>query len=135
MNDRRCCVMIIVDRNFGDRVLPLSRMGQVWLIESPANREARQRWVASLDESDKDDLFSGITIFGALGGTKPEEDLADVLDTVLDHVPWKADPQDMVLEIYGVSQTECVEHVLEDAGLRIKSYEPGCLVCSLHGID
>jgi hypothetical protein len=81
MSSDRYSVSIVLDRSYGPRLRELLKVGPVWAVDSPANREcARQLW----SEHPTPDHLDGITIFKA-EDRSPEEMLMDQMGTIDEH--------------------------------------------------
>jgi hypothetical protein len=98
-------VTLIVDREFGQSVLAKARLGPVWVISSPANKDAMTALWA--DKSLPPDYS---TIFVDLGNT-PEVTVMEQIDSVdMHHHDWAS------LEIVGAPLTDEVVESLRECG-------------------
>jgi hypothetical protein len=91
-------VIVVVDRNFGERLVTLPEGTPVWIVDTPINSPvAHCLW----KERKHNDLM-GITIFQADSFISPEAILIGELDTIdLHHGSFSADPPYVQLEVYG----------------------------------
>jgi hypothetical protein len=108
-------VGIVVDREFGDRVVPLSRRLHVWVCDSPANRAAT---MSVREEQPSHSPTSGVTIFDSRHGDSPEEMFLKIVETVdLHHGEWGHEPAWTAMEVYGVGPTAAIRSALEEYGV------------------
>lgn len=107
-------VAIVVDRSFGDRLLPLSRRLHVWIIDSSTNRPARDKvW----NETQEYTLESGATLFFDDGTQPSDVVVAQMLDDVERHHGEGAHTPPMSrLEVYGTPRTASLSSALADYG-------------------
>lgn len=126
MNVPKNKVVLVVDRDFGDRVRSLSQQTHVWLIDSAANRGAAEPiWKALKLNVPEDPLAQGITLFESPSQLTPEESLADILDTLVEHHFHLT-----ILEIYGVRDSARLRSVLAGSGFVVSSSEADHVACS-----
>lgn len=95
------CVFVVVDREYGERLAELAKTGPVWIVDSPANRNAAQQlWAADPNRSH----LHGVTTFKFAEGSPSEDILINELDTIdLHHGSYSAHPPYTVLEVIGSS--------------------------------
>lgn len=99
---------VVVDRDFGNRLLELAQRLHVWICTSEKNRQAfesvcEQAGTYSTDE--------GATIFNAAEGESPGGLVMNMLPIIEEHHPsWS------VLEIYGTACTPALREVLREYG-------------------
>lgn len=75
-------VELVVDPNWGDRVLDMADESHVWIIETPVNSKAAQKyWGKNPSYS----VLKGITVFMFDLGASPEQICVDVFDTINEH--------------------------------------------------
>lgn len=112
--------IVVVDREFGERLKTLQSEVPVWIIDTPVNTPvARLLWNERPERTDLD----GITTFQAPKSASSEEVLLSILDTVhLHHGQYSADPPYTVVEILGASPTEKVRSELGKHGF--DAFEP-----------
>ena len=92
-------VFVVVDREYGERLLELVQMGPVWIVDTPANRTvAQQIWAATPERSHLD----GVTTFKFVETSSSEDIVINALDTIdLHHGTYSANPPYTVLEVIG----------------------------------
>lgn len=114
MEETAHTVAIVVDRSFGDRLLPLSRRLHVWIVDSQINRPARDRvW----NETKEYTLESGATLFFDDGTQAPDVVAAKMLEDVERHHSEGAHTPPMSrLEVYGTPRTASLSRALADLG-------------------
>src|SRR4051812_24694841 len=97
-------VFVVLDRDYGERVSDLTQAGPVWIVDTPSNRAAAQRFWA--DNPNSFDL-DGVTTFKFAEDSSPEDVLIDEVDTIdLHHGVHSANPPYMVIEAIGASINE-----------------------------
>lgn len=96
-------VFVVLEKEFGERLVSLAQTGPVWIVDTPANREATQKvWAAHKGQTH----LTGVTTFNA-AGCSAEDALINDLDTIdLHHGVYSADPPYTVLEVIGTPITE-----------------------------
>jgi len=108
-------VAIVVDPDFGLRLIELSQRMHVWVCESPVNQSAATQ-VRLLDPAVS--IERGVTTFETAAGATPEEVCRDVLDTVeLHHGEFSHKPRWGVLNVYGTQLTPDLEAALHALGV------------------
>jgi hypothetical protein len=107
-------VYVIVEREFGEKLVALERGVPVWIVDTPINKSVAKRiWNERPDE----DHLTGITTFNDLNSLSPEELLLDHLDTIeLHHGPHSADPPYTLIEVIGTELTAKARNVLSEYG-------------------
>ena len=107
-------VCIVLDPDFGERLLPLSNATPVWIVQSPANeRWARAVWHAGASADDPDGISNtkGVTTFAALPFG------FELLDWIEEHHGLYAqDPPVTALEIIGLELTQEFAAILAEYG-------------------
>jgi hypothetical protein len=101
-------VYVVVDREFGERLGTLTPGVPVWIVDTPTNRVVAQRlW----KERPTDSHLTGITTFGELNSSPPEELLISELPAIdLHHGSHSGDPAYTLLEVSGTDcSTTCAE--------------------------
>jgi hypothetical protein len=75
-------VVVVLDREYGERLSQLVGQAPVWIIDTPTNRaEAQKIWAADSNRSHLD----GVTTFKTKSDSSSEEVLINELDTIDDH--------------------------------------------------
>lgn len=107
-------VSVVLDRDYGLRLCELLRLGSVWAVESPTNRNiAQEIWRENPSRSHLD----GLTIFSATEGSTSEQILIDELENVdLHHGHYSADPPYTILRVIGAQLTDEVRGMLSELG-------------------
>ncbi len=92
-------VFVVVDREYGERLVELAQTGPVWIVDTPGNRNvAQQIWASNPNRSHLD----GVTTFKFGEGSSSEDILANQLDTIdLHHGTYSANPPYTVIEVIG----------------------------------
>jgi tRNA1(Val) A37 N6-methylase TrmN6 len=108
-------VAVVVDPEYGDRVSELSERVHVWLVESPSNLAAAERfWQAHASEYSLD---RGITVFRGRPACAPDELVCEILETINDHHgEWSHDPPWSVLLVRGTTATPRLRAALAARG-------------------
>jgi len=108
-------VAIVVDPNFGERLIQLAAELHVWAVDSPANRTAAERIRATPGAANS--LERGITMFGAALGAAPERVVADILATVdLHHGVYSHTPAWSIVHVYGAPISPSLRLALRELG-------------------
>lgn len=104
MPDDSYKVIVVVDRNYGDKLMELAPTVPVWIVGSSCNEAAaKRRWKEFPDASH----LTGVTVLRDSPELSPEAKLLANLETIdLHHGTCSADPPYTVLEIVGVSLNE-----------------------------
>jgi len=107
-------VFVVLDRDYGERLLELARSGPVWIVDTPQNRAVAQNlWAANPNRNQ----LEGVTTFKAGDDCSNEETLIDELDTIdLHHGSHSADPPYTVLEVIGTPISERLKAELSHYG-------------------
>jgi len=109
-------VVLIVDRNFGDKLREIPPQTPVWIVATSTNTpEARERWAQFPNATQ----FDGITSFNDI----PPDLLAEVtIDNIeLHHGALSHDPPMSTLEIIGCVQSLPLMRTLESLGFSLAS--------------
>lgn len=112
-------VTVVLDRNFGDRLVALARRRHVWIVESDENVPwARRVWDEPRDEAGADPGAAGATSFTMFPDETPEAAFIRILETVDDHhgelahnPPWSS------IEVCGVALEPRVVEALQEYGV------------------
>jgi hypothetical protein len=112
-------VAIVIEPDFGDRLVPLSRRLHVWVCDTPAKRAAAHTiW----GDDPIYDLESGVTIFEFAPDASRPEVIAAVLDDVdLHHGEFSHDPPWSVIEVIGCSPTESLSAAFAAFGAQLSA--------------
>jgi hypothetical protein len=96
-------VLVVVDRDYGQRLAELAQSGPVWIVDTPANRTAAQQiWAADPNRSH----LKGVTTFKFREESSSEDILINELDTIdLHHGTHSASPPYTVLDVIGTAIT------------------------------
>jgi hypothetical protein len=116
-------VGIVVDPDFGDRLVPLASRLHVWIVDTPPNRAAAERvWAADAAYS----LERGVTTFRVDEGATREEWCIAVLPDVHDHHGAHAhDPPYGAIEVYGAAPSAALRAAFAEWGLAGIEEVPG----------
>src|SRR5262245_46789716 len=107
------CVAIVLETDLGDRLGELAARMPVWIVDTPANRAAAQRYWA---HNPGRPHTEGVTTF-VLDASRPD-DLADVLSEVdLHHGEYSHDPPYSVVEVFGADLTPALRQAFAEFGL------------------
>jgi hypothetical protein len=107
-------VMLVLDRNYGARLSSVPTESHIWLIESPANRDAAASYRAAQGPSTAE---NSVTTFKAADDDSGSETCLKLLDTIdLHHGVYSAVPQYSVLEIVGAPLSRSVRGAIEALG-------------------
>ena len=107
-------VFVVLDREYGVRVLELARSGPVWIVDTPQNRAVTKNlWAAHPNRNHPE----GVTTFKAGDDCSSEETLINELDTInLHHGSYSADPPYTILEVIGTPISERLKAELSHYG-------------------
>jgi hypothetical protein len=120
-------VALVVDRQFGERLVALSERLHVWVINSPANRSVAERIWRDLGGAHS--LERGVTTFDASAQACPSEVAADQLSSIdLHHGEYSHSPPWSLLEVYGTEPTPTLTAALRDFGLAEIIQQPGFFI-------
>ena len=74
-----CRVYVVADEQYGELLCDLSRLGPIWIVDAPVNREgARKLWAERPDTPH----LVGVTTFKCDERPSPEDVLIAELDTI-----------------------------------------------------
>jgi hypothetical protein len=112
-------VVVVVDRNFGERLARLSPGVPVWIVDTPANTPvARRLW----KERPESNHLTGITTYdGQKRGVdvSPEESLLNQLPSIdLHHGAYSAKRPYLQLEVIGTPLSDKLKIALGEYGFR-----------------
>ena len=103
-------VGLVVDRDFGDRLLDIAKVFHVWICDTPANREAAEKaWAAVPPGAVWNEV--GATTFRVGENDSPEEMAAGRLVDLDEHHPgWSR------IEFFGVGPEAGLRAALQEYG-------------------
>ncbi len=123
-------VAVVVDRAFGERLLPLAQRLHVWVCNTPANREAVEKAVAALPPGAVWNE-AGATTFRVSENDSPEGMVLDQLSTIdLHHGESSHDPAWSQIEVYGVRLNDALRAAWQEYGVNEFRETPEGFVCS-----
>jgi len=107
-------VAVVLDREFGEKLVELSKTIHVWACGSLLNRQAAERiWS---DGSAHNHEF-GVTVFNISEGDTSESMFLNHLGAIDEHHGmYSHDPAWSVLEVYGSTPTLAMKEALKDYG-------------------
>jgi hypothetical protein len=107
-------VIVVLDREYGERLSQLVAQGPVWIIDTPTNRTVAQKiWAADPNRSHLD----GVTTFKTGSEPSSEDALICELETIdLHHGIHSANPPYTVIEVIGTSITDRLKGKLSQFG-------------------
>src|SRR5450755_2439567 len=101
-------VFIVVDRQFGEKLAGLTPGVPVWIVDTPFNKPAAQRFWSDHPNGDH---LTGVTTFS--DHSSPEEMLLGKLDTIeLHHGSHSANPPFTVIEVFGAQLSSKAKEAL-----------------------
>lgn len=113
MTSSRYRVALVVDPEFGERIVTLSRRLHVWVVASPTNLRFVERCV--LDDGQHE---QGVTTFTVRAGASPTEIAIGQLWSIdLHHGEYSHSPPLNEIEIYGAQPTPELLAALEEFDL------------------
>lgn len=100
-------VFVVLDREYGKRLIELAVKEPVWIVDTPTNRHVAQEiWAADPNRSDLD----GVTTFKVDGDCSPEDGLIGELGTIdLHHGIYSANPPYTIIEVIGANISERIK--------------------------
>jgi hypothetical protein len=112
-------IAIVLDRTFGDRLLPLAQRLHVWICDTPLNRASvKAVWRSRGDRPH--DIESGATIFTCSETDTAETMLLQQVGTLdLHHGRYSHSPPWSVIEVVGMSPTPTVVNEFANLGANI----------------
>lgn len=125
-------VALVLDREFGNKVLVLSDRMHVWMLDSPTNRVAAEEvWAGQREDDPRDPLEHGVTLFKPTMGRTPADIVVEIMGTIFDHhSEWEHSPPMSELEIHGAPDTEAIASALASVGMVVSAREGDSLVCA-----
>ena len=108
-------VTIVVDPEFGDRLVDAADGGPVWVAQTPVNRAAAVQW---WNAHPRPAEHQGVTTFLVERGASPESWLLDVLGTVDMHYGGHGaqERQYSAVQVWGAAVTPEVRAAFEELG-------------------
>lgn len=110
-------IVLVVDEQFGSRVLELVRTAYVWLVESAENDLwAKEVWESSQDTDDP--LLHGLSTF-----KREQEEMGDALIIRLidmideHHGEFAHDPEWSVIDVLGTSLSDAIQEAVVGYGV------------------
>ena len=114
MAERINKVILVLDRDYDGELSSVATDSNVWLIESPANRERASSYRALHETSTAE---SGVTTFQAAEDASASEICLNILGTIdLHHGGHSSDPPYSVLEVVGARLSPGVKTAIEELG-------------------
>ena len=107
-------VSIVLDREFGPRLRELLKIGPVWAVDTPANRETAQvLW----KENPSRNHLDGITVFKAASDRSLSQMLIDEMETIdMHHGVYSADPAYTIIRVVGCELNPEIQQNLSKYG-------------------
>jgi hypothetical protein len=115
MNPRPQRVAVVLDPEFGDKLMELATSVHVWAVDSQANKAAADRYVRGLKDRNpcEGEIKLTLTIFSR------EELDSGFLETLEDHHgEYAQDPPWSEIEVFGGSLVKSTQELLEEWGFR-----------------
>ena len=108
----------MVDRNLGEGLATLARSFHVWVVESPSNTPAIQRfWTMDRLDPNAGLIDRGITSFAANEGESVEEMCVRIAEDIDEHHgEFAHDPPWTEIEVFGVPLSKRLEDVFIQLG-------------------
>jgi hypothetical protein len=127
MNADAYKVALVVDKDFGEKLLELASRLHVWVCSTPQNRKlAAVFWAEQAAHS----LECGLTTFKVDDGHSPEEMCVNIIGTIdLHHGEFSHNPAWSVLEVYGAQHTPKVEEAFKKYGAKRFEKTSGGFFC------
>jgi hypothetical protein len=112
-------VAIVVDRQFGDRLLPIAERLHVWICHSSVNRAAAEA-VWKTHAGHLHDLNFGVTIFNCSQNESAEDMVLRNLGTIDEHHGEHShDPPWSIIEVVGCQVTELIRNAFATFGAEL----------------
>jgi hypothetical protein len=107
-------VFVVVDRDYGGRLVELAQTGPVWIVDTPANRTvAEQIWAGDPNRSH----LEGVTTFKFSEDGSSEDILINELDTIdIHHGTCSANPPYTVVEVTGTGLSDKIKGKFAEFG-------------------
>lgn len=117
-------VALVVDREFGERLLPLARRLHVWICDTPINNAAGEKAGAAVPPGVVWNEV-GVTTFRVGEGDSPEDMVTcHIADMDLHHPAWSQ------IEVYGVRLNGGLRAAWQEYGADEFQETPNGFVCS-----
>ena len=103
-------IAIVVNKDFGEKLIELSKRLHVWICDSENNLPfVKQVW----SQDKKYSIESGVTKFDVSDNDSAEDIFVNILDDVdLHHGEFSHEPPWSIIEVYGVSVTQRIKSEL-----------------------
>jgi hypothetical protein len=125
-------VRLVLDREFGNRVLALATHMHVWVVDSPTNRVVADAIWSTNSSGAENCLNKGVTLFQTQIGRAPDVIVSDIFDTILDHhSEWACGSPMTEIEIYGLPDTEATDTALNTLGLDVIDRNSCRILCRI----
>ena len=106
-------IAIVLDKEFGGKLIELSKRMHVWVCDTPINLKV----VNEIRSNKEFSIESGVTTFKIPEADSPEDIFVKIIDTVdLHHGELSHDPPWSVLEAYGTKLSSTIEAKLQMFG-------------------
>jgi hypothetical protein len=122
-------IAVVLDPDYGDRLIALSEQMPVWIVDTPTNRTAVEvLWTKS---NEKHSAELGVTAFKVPTASLPEDDFLEILkDVDLHYGEYSHDPPYTVLEVMGVQISNRVREALRQLGFyKFEAIPDGFIAC------
>jgi hypothetical protein len=112
-------LFVVLDRDYGPRLTELAQSGPVWIVDTPANRNAARRiWNAAVPGT-----FESVTTFTFGEGSSFEDVLINELPTIAEHHGlYSGNPPYTMMEVIGTEISEKIKDALARFGF--DQFEP-----------
>ncbi len=119
MSEANASVAIVVDPNFGDRLLPLANQMSVWIADTPTNRaSAESVW------SQPRSTELNVTTFRVAGDDASKWCCAILPQVALHHGNYSQSPGYDSLEVFGTGVNSDLRDAFSSYGFTISSESP-----------
>jgi hypothetical protein len=114
MTESKATVAIVVDPNFGDRLLALAKRMPVWIADTPANHaQVESLWAADTSHE------TNVTSFRVTGGGASDWCRMILPQVELHHGKYSQSPPYRALEIFGAAVTPDLRRLFGKYGFTI----------------
>jgi hypothetical protein len=111
MADTNERVIIVVDRNFGSRLLETAKVGYTWIVETPAHRSVVEKVWEDSRERGPASNYLGATYFNDYAPYTPEELLLEMIGMIELHHPFMKR-----VDVFGAHWTSDLEEAFSEFG-------------------
>jgi len=113
-------LILIVDPNYGDRLVKVAQFAPVWVVATPDNADACQRFRETRHVTDHREQ-GAVTDYEVDNADDRFANLLDILPSLQEHHGQIRDdrfsfPEDFILEVIGLSPTVSVTNALREFG-------------------